>query len=226
MAKGNHVFNDFSGIVLDAYKSILSNFAVNPGDPKSLTYDKHLNALENKEGRAGDVALAECELKNGRLKDSYAMYRQIADHKKMERIHEMQDDGPVLLNDPNSQAFSNASDDFRRAALDWASGVPEADPSTGWREMVKHGFDQGAHDKYLALASTPKARAGRENECHEIRKFISAELTKLVFNWLLLLRADLKGAKMATYDGNRQAWKDALRLPDEYVPPASGSKNG
>jgi hypothetical protein len=84
MAKGNHVFNNFFGVVQDAYKSILSRFVVNPGQRNSLTYDKHLNALENKEGRAGDVTLARSELENGKLKDSYSRYRQIADHKRIQ----------------------------------------------------------------------------------------------------------------------------------------------
>jgi hypothetical protein len=92
--------------------------------------------------------------------------------------------------------------------------------------MVNLGFDQAAYNNYARGASTDAARDKRKSECEEIRKFISGELSKMVFNWLLVLRIDLKSAQMATYDGNRQAWKDVLTLPPEYVPAPSGSNNG
>ncbi|MBP0590313.1 hypothetical protein J8I87_11440 [Paraburkholderia sp. LEh10] len=201
MAKGNHVFNSFDKVIHAIYRAILE-------------LDGRGRALDAVSGSGASVTEAETVL-NSRFKTSYGFFKQIQRHEKIAEIHTTQDDRPVIANDGNSKDFGNASANFAAAVMKWATTDAADDPMESWRQLVNAGSDLAAQESYVKQGSsspgTPGSETLRRKRCVDLSEFVKGELTKLVRNWLLAIRLDLKNAKIVSYDlRDSAAWKGLL----------------
>jgi hypothetical protein len=196
MGKGNHVFNNFDGAVYNAFGKIT----------EALGLGREFDALG---GSGGNVDAARKAI-DGTFQDSYKFLREILDHPLTKQLHQVQDDEPVLPNDPNSQAFGQEAALFTQAALKWVWGDPAANPAENWRRMVNLGHDAQAQTNYIEKCGETAKKSERRDKCQDLAKFVKGELTKLVRNWLLALRLDLLKAKKVQYDDKPLDWKNLL----------------
>jgi hypothetical protein len=202
MPKGNHVFNAFDKVIANSYAQVIETFV------PDLTRD-----LDAVGGSGGDVVAAESRLRR-KLAYSFGYFEQIRDHEKMHWIHDTFDDHAVVTNDANSTAFGRETDRFKEAVTNWATVHGGNDPMDRWRQLVNTGTDPLAQETYVkegsSAAGTPGSSLARRARCVEIDMFVKGELTRLVRNWLLAIRLDLKNAKAVEYESTTQEWKGAL----------------
>lgn len=200
MPKGNHVFNNFDNTVFNAFKTVTN----------ALGHGRELDAMS---GSGGDKTKA-TEVLQASYGRSYALFQQIMDHPTIKVMHNVQDDEQVMPDDPNSVAFGELAAEFSKAVSGWVFDMDDANPAEQWRQMVNTGFDKAAHDHYVKDGSsakgTPSTADARRTLCTDIHGFIKAELTKLVMNWLILLRADLQLTKVVKYGKKPAEWKAVL----------------
>jgi hypothetical protein len=204
MAKGNHVFNAFDKVIAKIYGDV-----VLLDDPKR---GREFDALG---GSGGDVVEADTSF-NTRFESSYKYFKEIRDHVSIGLIHKTQDDRPVVANDANSKDFGEEAIKFGAAVMKWATGASNDDPMDVWRQLINMGSDPLAQTTYIkqgsSEAGTPGTEDARRARCVELDKFIKGELTKLVRNWLLAIRWDLKKLRKVSYIPSQSSdWKDLLK---------------
>lgn len=199
MSKGNHVFNNFDGTMYNAFENITNAFG-------------HSAFLKTLNGSGGNMQEAE-EIQK-KYTHSYEFLRQIRTHLQVAIMHTIQDDEPVGVDDPNSRAYGELAEVFSNAVSVWVFETGDANPLDVWRQLVNIGRDKTAMRNYIEKGSsqkeTPKSAEAREKQCDEIHKFIKGELSKLVLNWLLALRLDLKLTKAVSYQTKPKEWKEIL----------------
>ena len=197
MPKGNHVFNNFDNTVHNTFIEVLEVF-------------KHADALKAVSGSGGD-AVGGAKTLTGTYPNAFKFYNEIINHPLVAVMHAVQDDKPVLPNDPNSKAFGELAAEFTTVVKNWVFGVDGANPVEQWRQMVNIGFDQDACDAYIKVGSsqpgTPNTELKRRERCTELQLFVKGDLSKLATNWMLALRMDLSLAKQVSYSDKPAAWK-------------------
>lgn len=184
MAKGNHVFNHYNKTIENAFAAFIDAARIHTAQGAKI----NLATAKAASGSADAVALA------GKLPKAWPKFKEIVTAPAFARWDTMQDDEPVLPNDPNSAAYGKVGKSFIDEVVKIASqGTrPGARPGAHWQEMINIGFDQAAATGFIGQGN----KAGERRALVEsTQTWVRGPLNGLVSTWIQYMKLDMDGKK-------------------------------